>query len=139
VRLRNVTHHDVLVPQPHKNCGDEMYGSLFFRINIQRASGPVFTPGGIADYNFSGSLIQQRIKTWHRLGPGQSIDFREDIAEETGALLKGSQTAGKYSFSASYQPPYISAEDKKNLYAVRIDFPEDQLETRWLTYNRPAQ
>jgi hypothetical protein len=116
-----------------------MYGSLFFRIYIQGTSGPVFTPGGIADYNFSGSLIQQRIKTWHRLEPGQSIDFREDIAAETGALLKGSQTAGKYVFSASYQPPYISAEDKKNLYAVRIDFPEDQLETRWLTYKRLAQ
>jgi hypothetical protein len=116
-----------------------MYGSLFFKINIQRANGPVFGLGGIADYNFSGSLIQQRIKTWHRLEPGQSIDFREDIAVETGALLKGSETVGKYSFSALYQPPYISAEDKKILYALKIDFPEDQLETRWLTYNRLAQ
>jgi hypothetical protein len=116
-----------------------MYGSLFFKIYIQRASGPVFGLGGIADYNFFGSLIQRRIKTWHRLGPGQAIDFREDIALETGALLKGSQPAGKYSFSASYQPPYISAEDKKILHAVRIDFPEDELKTRLLTYNRPAQ
>ena len=113
-----------------------MYGSLLFRVNIQRASGPVAGAGCFADYNSFGSDVQQRIKTWNRLGPGQSIDFREDIAAETGALLKGSQTAGKYSFSASYQPPHISAEDKRVLRAVRVDFPEDQLETARLTYEK---
>ena len=135
VRLTNVSRHDLLIPPPHIDCGDVPHGSLFFRIDIQRTSGPVSGMGCAADY--VGSIpVQQRIRTWNRLAPGQSLDFKHDITSEPDALIRGTQRAGRYSFSVSYLPPYLSPQDQSLLQSVRIAFPEAPLETPWISFDR---
>jgi hypothetical protein len=138
IRLTNISKQDLLIPEPHKDCADGMYGSLFFRINIRTAGPPFLGSGCVADYSFAGSHIRDRIKVWKRLAPGQSLVFEKDVALDTTEILRGPIRDGTYTYSASYDPPYIPAQDKQRLNSVHIGFPRQRLQTTALAFTGKA-
>ncbi len=134
LRLRNVSTHDILIPRPHLDCADGMYGSLLFQIVIQPAE--VFTQnsGCFADYSFAHAQIDQRIGTWMRLGPGASLAFDKNVPPVRRAPLRDRKTVRTYSFTALYQPPYVSAQDLSSLRAAQVYVPRSELKTPVLLY-----
>lgn len=139
IQIKNISSHDLLIPEPHKDCGDEMYGSLFFRMNVRTTGGaPILGHGCAADYNFSRTSIEDRVRVWKRLAPGESLVYRKDAISETMAMLQGRLTSGVYTYSASYDPPYISDGDKHLLTAAGISFPHQRLATRPLVFTEHA-
>ncbi len=141
IKITNVSSHEVLIPDPCAACGDGMYGSLFFRSNLRSTAGafPIMLGGGIADYDFTKTTILERIKKWKRLTPGHTLIFKENIAAETNAMLRGQPGAGSYEFSAAYEAPYISENDQRLLTAAKVHFPRGRMETSALKFTKTAR
>jgi hypothetical protein len=139
IRLTNTSKQDLLVPEPHNECSDGMHGSLFFQIVIRSTGAPPYEMACIADYGFAGVHIRDRIKGWKRLAPGQSLVFEKDVALDTTEVLRGPIRNGTYTYSASYVPPYIPAQDKQRLDSVHIAFPRQRLQTPSLVFTGKAE
>jgi hypothetical protein len=135
VKLTNVSDHNISIPQPNTACSDGMHGTLFFRIAIKPATGPIpATMGCFADYNFAQISVWDRLKAWKRLGPGQALTFEKNVTGETEAILRGPLRNGMYEFSAYYEPPYLSEHDKELLREAKDDFPQYQMQTPILVF-----
>jgi hypothetical protein len=71
IKIRNISSRDLLIPEPHQDCSDGMYGSLFFRMNVRTTGvAPILGRGCATDYNFSRISIEDRVRVWKRLAPG---------------------------------------------------------------------
>ena len=134
LRLRNVSTHDILIPRPRLDCADGMYGALLFQIVIQPAEISTQNSGCFADYSFADTQIDQRIKTWTRLTPSASLAFDKIIPPVPRAPPHGRKTVRTYSFTALYQPPYVSAQDLSILRAAQVYVPRSELKPPMLMY-----
>ena len=135
IELKNVSDRSLIIPEPHKDCGDGMYGSLFLRISFLSDDGPpTLASGCVADYSFSNASIWDRIKAWKRLAPGESLVYTWDVMSKTLAEIRTPLRKGQYTYTAIYVPPSLSDGDKGLLNNAGLYPVHEQLEARPLSF-----
>ena len=131
--LVNKTDHDVRLPIPSVQCEDGFDGSLYLNVDFKplRRGRPGEGYACVGDV-LKWPPILDRIKDWRILHPGD----RYSVAADRAHLMYADQELGRYEFWATYTPPYISKADEEVLRAMAIDFPDRELESGRVTFEK---
>jgi hypothetical protein len=126
--LVNVSDHDVRVPViPIVDCKSPLYGGIELRLKSPVGQG--ISRGCPVD-PLRGQSIQDRVKVWKLLHPGESMSWR---AGKERALYND-ETTGAYEFWGHYDPPEISPSDQAWLGLAGIDYPDNALDSAHIKF-----
>ena len=128
--LVNRSDHPVLLPpQPSLCIG--LNGTINLAMTFTPLKGEVTGWGSGCGSNVSFPPILDRLKSWKRLEPGESLSvpYEHDSSKDFG------MAAGTYDFSGTYEPPKLTPEDIATLEQAGIDFPRQTLTSNHLRFS----
>jgi hypothetical protein len=131
--LVNKTDHDVRVPIPTVDCEDSFDGDIELRLRFTPLKpGPLDEGRGCAHDREDWPPVMNRIKEWKIVHAGDALVLQADREH----LFYDDSKPGTYEFWAVYSPPSIDPADQQKLQRSGIDFPQEKLRTRRLSFLR---
>ena len=136
IELVNTGDHEIRLPLPVLTCEDMMKGSIHLNVAFQ-PSRPGYPSGygrgcGGGVYDLQTAILQ-RVREWRVLAAGDSLTLEAQTIRGIANSFYDEDKPGKYTYSVTYMPPYISDDHAQLLHIMGIDWPRNPI-TAQLVY-----